>query len=116
MLNGKRHLLPLFGAPNLKRRGRADGGVKSDVGGIPFGGAGLHIASALALGVRTRAPPGVAAHHLIQGGIQAAGVKHLARFYFLAAVPPISVAVVERVLFRRLNPPLFTQFLFLTVA
>jgi hypothetical protein len=41
-------------------------------------------------------------HHVIEGGVQTARFKGLARFDLLATIPPMGGGVVEEILFGRL--------------
>ena len=105
LAQGIRHagfaLLLLAGA--LKRRGGAQRGVEGDVVGLAVGGARLHVAPALAVGVRARAPTRLLARHLVERGLQLARGKFRAGLDLLAAFPPVRIVIIEHVLRRRVG-------------
>jgi len=74
----------------LKRRGGAQSGVKSDVGGA-VGGPGFDVTSAPAFGDGFGAPPGAVTGEFIQRGIQLARGKSFPGFGFLSTIPPVGV-------------------------
>jgi hypothetical protein len=86
--------LALFLTGHLHRRGGAQGRVKSHVIGFAMGGLSLDVAAALALGAGAGTPPALLAGELVQRGIEFAGVELLPGLDFLAALPPVGVAIL----------------------
>ena len=90
-LHGEGHVLPLFQALDLERRGGANGGVEGKIVGFAGGGSGTDVAAALFLGVGARTAAGRPAGEFVEGGIQAARGEGFADLGLPAALPPGSV-------------------------
>jgi hypothetical protein len=72
------------------RRGRAQRGVKGQIGQFSFGDARLDVTAALPFRLCARTAAGLVARQPIKLRIQPAGGELLARLYLAAAFPPMS--------------------------
>jgi hypothetical protein len=92
-LDGKRHVLALFGARFLVGCGGAQRGIKGNIAEVIAGRARLNIAAAFALSARARAAATAAPRDLIQRVGQFARREGLlGGFYLLATIPPTRIA------------------------
>ena len=74
-------------------------------------GAGLDVATVLALGLGERAAPGVLACQLIERSIEASRLEGLAGLDLLSTFPPLGIGVRENILRGRLRRSLLLIFL-----
>jgi hypothetical protein len=94
-------LLLLF-ALDLVRRSGAQCSVKGDVIGAVTGRTRLHVAAALAIGMRARPPARLFTGQAVELGLEFTRGKFGGRFDLFAAFPPEGILLAERTLRRRL--------------
>jgi hypothetical protein len=94
-LDSERHFFSLFQPAGLKWCCSPQSGVKSQVAFIAFGRTGLNVTAAFEVCMGAGSPAPMLPDHLIQWGIQPAGLKGFAGLYLLSAFPPAGISIIE---------------------
>jgi hypothetical protein len=95
---GDVELFALFGAAGLMRGRRPQGGVERQIIRLAEGGAGLDVAAAFAVGAGAAALAALIAGEFVERGVETARGELFGSFDLLAALPPIGVAGIRRLL------------------
>lgn len=89
--DGKGDVFTLFFAIALKRSGGSQGCIESDIACFLTCPAGLNVATAFAVGTRTRASSALLAAQAVDVSFNFSGDEILADLDFIAALPPAGV-------------------------